>query len=147
MGPQSGPGRLSGAYLGRIPHFPERVCCLKGRGPSRAAAGRACKPCPEEHHRTWMNRKSDVRREMASGEKQLWHKLTRPAKHTSVELLWKRAENHTAGFYPVRRVKPHCVSGRSPHWLSCYCSRVCALKSRHRLGPETSHHLSLWRVP
>ena len=48
--------RFSRAYLGRTPHSPERVCCLKGQGPSTEAAGTACKPCPEEPHRTWTNR-------------------------------------------------------------------------------------------
>lgn len=52
------PVRPSRAYLGRTPHSPERGCCLKGWGPSRVAANTACRPCPEEPHRTWMTGKN-----------------------------------------------------------------------------------------
>lgn len=32
------------------------MCCLKGQGPSTAAADTACKLWPEELHRTWIDR-------------------------------------------------------------------------------------------
>ena len=116
LGPICTSDRLSRAYLGRTPHSLERVCCLKGQGPSTVAADTARKPCPEEPRRTWIERGitgseiRKIRRKLTwstptegPGKKQLWAQLV-----NQQDLLTKQTENK------VRRKDGRLPTG---HWL------------------------------